>query len=181
MTDDEVRAQMAADDTAQAAREARLSAPGALASAALYYARHGIAVFPLKPGGKAPATAHGLHDATTDLEQVTSWWKSIPDANIGIRTGLRFDVVDIDGPAGFASLAELRDAAVLPDVVGHVTTPRGAHLYVPAAGRGNKAGVYPGIDYRGVGGYVVGPPSRSEGGTWRWTRPLDLEVATVAA
>jgi hypothetical protein len=68
------------------------------------------------------------------------------------------------------------------DVVAVVTTPRpgGIHLWVPtAAGKGNKQGVRPGIDYRGLGGYVLVPPSLLDHrpdqhpGTYRFLRPPD--------
>lgn len=170
----------AEDDT----REARLARPEALGSAALWYARNGIACFPLKPGEKQPATRHGLHDATTDEAQIRAWWAATPQANIGIRTGLRFDVIDIDGPHGYLSLADLRDQGAVPPILGKVHTSRGgAHLYVPLAGKGNKAGLLAGIDYRGNGGYVVAPPSISAttGQRWTWLDPLNLNACTAAA
>ena len=37
-----------------------------LLDAALSYAANGVFIFPLKPGTKAPMTAHGVHDATID-------------------------------------------------------------------------------------------------------------------
>lgn len=101
--------------------QAKLRAPDALARAARWYANAGIAVFPLRPGAKTPALrkahpedqalqdackracgqdGHGLYDATTDVTRVEAWWKAQPQANIGIRTGLKVDVIDVDGPPG---------------------------------------------------------------------------------
>ena len=72
-----------------------------LLQAALRYAELGYPVFPCVPGGKAPATAHGFLDATTDAGQIEAWWTARPDANIGMPTaGLL--VVDVDGPDIFA-------------------------------------------------------------------------------
>lgn len=154
-----------------------------LGCAAGRYASAGLAVFPLVPGEKRPLTKRGLHDASTDPEQIAAWWARWEQANIGLRTGLLFDVIDVDGPPGYLSLADLGDSGALPEVLGRVHTARGGvHLYVPRTGRGNKAGVYPGIDYRGVGGYVVAPPSLSAttGRRWTWTTPVDFAALTHA-
>lgn len=164
------------DDTE---RLARLAAPGALLAGALWYAKGGIAVFPLKPGGKQPATTHGFKDATTDPDQIRAWWTATPAANIGIPTGHRFDVVDIDLPHGYLSLGELRGQDLIPEIRGRVITASGgAHLYIDPTGDGNSAGLRPGVDYRGAGGYVVAPPSRTAEGMWLWTTVLDLETTT---
>lgn len=182
--DPEYLAHLAQLDAEDDAREARLARPEALATAALWYARNGIDCFPLRPGEKRPATKHGLHDATTDPQQIRAWWAATPQANIGIRTGIRFDVIDIDGPHGYLSLADLRDQNAVPPILGKVHTARGgAHLYVPATGRGNKAGLLAGIDYRGENGYVVAPPSASAvtGTRWTWLEPLNLIALPAVA
>lgn len=186
------------------------SVPVPLASAALWYAEQGFRVFPLQPGRKAPFgkcreckgsdctgpdacghdRCHGLKDATSDAARIRAWWDAEPDANLGLATGHLVDVIDIDGPAGVQSWARFIDE--LPPILGRVSTPRpgGNHLFVAAVpGRGNKAGILPGVDYRGTGGYVVAPPSRilaggkDVPGTYRWDRPVDAAQlrAEVAA
>ncbi|EIT89471.1 hypothetical protein MA4S0726RA_3203 [Mycobacteroides abscessus 4S-0726-RA] len=153
-----------------------------LRGSALYYSQAlGWPVFPLKAGSKEPATLKGFKDATTNRRRIEAWWNGNPNYNIGLATGHAFDVVDIDpGPGGRESLARLEQAGSLPDVHGYVVTagnraegrPAGIHLYVKATGRGNRAGFLPGIDYRGVSGYVVAPPSvRGERQTWQWLMP----------
>lgn len=169
-------------DAEDAERRARLEQPGALAAAAEWYVQQGVAVFPLAPGGKVPATRNGFKDATVDLERVRAWWRTMPQANIGLPTGHLFDVVDVDGPPGYRSLADIRDG--LPPILGRVLTARGgAHLYVPASGRGNKAGLVAGVDYRGAGGYCVAPPSLSSttGRRWTWTSPVDFAALRAVA
>lgn len=107
---------------------------------------------------------HGLSDATTDPDRMNRWWQATPQANIGLATGHLFDIVDIDGPAGQASrMAHWDDifAAIDTDSIGKVSTPRpgGMHIYVPATGEGNSTQIVTDVDYRGIGGYCIGPPS----------------------
>lgn len=183
-------------------RRARLHAPDALALAAKWYATvANWPVFPLKPGGKTPLTRNGFKDATTDLEQITGWWTATPDANIGTPTGYAFDVIDVDGPEGFASLAQLRHAACLVDCCATGTCPGsstvldleilakaytgggGRHLLTtPGAIGKNGARLMPGIDVRGAGGYVVLPPSRHESGNlYDWLTPPGTSLYRAVA
>jgi hypothetical protein len=152
--------ELGAADRAAAELDALDDALPNLVGAALAYAGWGWPVLPLRPGRKTPATRHGLHDASTDPDQVRAWWTRWPEANIGLTTGVRFDVLDVD-PAGLRWLGELRHVGGAELAVhGEVSTPRGGmHLYLPASGHGNLVGLACGVDYRGVGGYVVAPPS----------------------
>lgn len=168
------------DDADRLERLLNKPAAAPLRGSALWYASIGWPVFPLQAGGKQPAISrhdggNGLYDATTDAEQIRRWWTANPEYNIGLPTGKKFDVIDIDGPEGVESLSRLGDD-VLPDVHGRVTTPRGLHLYVAATGDGNRAGVRPGIDYRGAGGYVVAPPSRIEFKRYQWAVQPSPEI-----
>lgn len=146
-----------------------------LGAAALRYATEfGWPVFPLIPGEKRPLTRHGFKDATTGADQVRRWWADTPAANIGLPTGLAFDVIDVDVPAGTLPWLDLQEAGVCPDVHGWASTSSGGiHAYIEPTGGGNLAGsIAAGIDYRGRGGFVVAPPSvRSDGRRWSWTTP----------
>ncbi|MGO5251634.1 bifunctional DNA primase/polymerase [Atopobiaceae bacterium LCP21S3_F11] len=150
--------------------------PPGLVDAALWYAALGVPVFPLEPGGKRPYRgSHGCKDAVTDPAQIRAWWTAAPASNIGIATGHVVDVIDLDGAAGVKSWAgDMWEA--LPPIVGRARTrrPGGWHLYTPATGMGNRASMFPGVDYRGQGGYVVAPPSIVDGVTYRWTDPLEV-------
>jgi len=170
-------------DRDDATREARLTAPDALVNAARWYASQGVPVFPLMPGEKKPYPgSRGFKDATTDLSQVNRWWTTNPQANIGVPTGGLFDVIDIDGEQGALSYRELAGTDVIPTIYGKATTgrPCSRHLYIAATGDGNSTGVWPGIDYRGAGGYVVAPPSRTAR-RYDWEQPLDLAGLKAAA
>lgn len=153
--------------------------PPRLLDAALLYASWGWPVFPLRPHTKIPATRHGFKDATTDIDRIRAWWTRHPDANIGLPTGHAFDVIDIDVPAGAPAFAKL--AAADGEIHGHAATSSGgAHFYVKPTGRGNSAGG--GVDYRGLGGYVVAPPSTlgPKGRSWSWVyRPSPIITGQV--
>lgn len=140
---------------------------GGLSAAAVEYAAAGLAVFPCVPDAKRPLTRHGFTDATTDLDRITAWWRRWPRANIGLPTGSRFVVLDIDvhpTGSGFPALARARRAGVVAGWSHLVRTPSGGvHLYFPASARdGHASWSCPRkhVDFRGVGGYVVAPPSR---------------------
>jgi bifunctional DNA primase/polymerase-like protein len=153
--------------------QARLDAPEALANAALWYGRHGIAVFPCTPRGKTPVTQRGFKDATTDLDQIHTWWTAAPNANIGAPTGITFDCIDCDGREGVGAL--YGGKVNLPEEIGHSLTSRqaGHHIFIRPTGQGNRAGMYPSVDFRGKGGYVILPPSVGANGVrYAWTKPL---------
>ena len=127
---------------------------GNLRQAALRYARAGVPVFPLWPRAKEPLTAHGFKDATTDPDAIASWWRDHPVANIGVPTGIRFDVLDLD-TADAIEWAEQRGLPAGP----RVRTGRGIHVYLQPTGAGNRTGLHAGADYKAERGYVLVPPS----------------------
>lgn len=158
-----------------------------LTEAALYYARRGWPVFPLSPGSKVPLIArtaggHGMHDATADLEQIDAWWSRCPRANVGLRTGDVFDVLDVDVKTanGFASLvAQLDEHGCLPPGPSAATPSGGAHFYFRPTGCGNTTNLLPGLDWRGAGGYVVAPPSAVDGAVYEWGFPPSTSLSDV--
>ena len=134
------------------------------------YAERRWPIFPLEPGGKHPATPNGFKDATTDPEIIGEWWDANPNYNIGVATGRVFDVLDVDDPD--AAGEALRDAGRGNDWQRGpiVLTPSGGfHVYSCPVGR-NRVRFVAGADWRGLGGYVVAPPSRSaeHGRQWEW-------------
>lgn len=157
-------------DALEYARRARLTSRTALGDAALWYAAAGQPVFPCQVGGKAPLTPHGFADASTDPDRIRAWWGAVPGANIGLRTGVLFDVVDIDAPLGLIRFYERHmDPGDSPPVRAISLTPHGRHLYFDAdPTQRNRAGLLPGVDVRATGGYVIAPPSRTPAGDYRW-------------
>jgi len=137
-------------------------------AAALRYARAGWPVFPCVPGQKAPATAHGFLDATTDPDTITWWWSRNPQRNVAIATGAPGpDVLDVDVRAdgsGFAAFSRLKRAGLLDGASAYIRTPSGGfHAYFAGSQQGNAR--LPGhhLDFKARGGYVVAPPSQAGG------------------
>lgn len=147
---------------------------------ALHLAESGVNVFPLRPGTKVPATVHGVHDATTDAAQIRKWWGATPDAGLGIScdtSGLF--VVDVDPASGFESADVARTVLGLPETF-TVSTPRGGwHFYFEGHGPSSVGKLLPGVDTRGVGGYVVAPPTA--GYSVLWDETLAQLPASVLA
>lgn len=147
--------------------------PAALQKAALTYAQRGWPVLPVAPRGKHPLTEHGLHDATTDPDRIREWWTAHPLANIGLRTGVAFDVLDVDGAEGLAALSEIadRDTSEKSTICAgpSARTPSGGwHFYYTPTGVGNRVRFLPSLDWRGRDGYVVAPPSRGGDDHYSW-------------
>jgi hypothetical protein len=169
-----------------------------LLEAALGYAARGIPVYPVHwprpiPSGvslacscprgpacdrpaKHPLVRHGVKDATTNADRIGRWWGRWPQANVGLATGICFDALDIDGPAGLAALGELQEAVRLRLAGPLVATGGGGwHHWFRPTGHGNRPprGLAH-VDWRGKGGCVLAPPSRHiSGGTYRWLVSLD--------
>lgn len=169
-------------DAEHQARIDRLAQPGAILDAALWYATtlH-LPVFPCLPGQKRPATPHGFKDATTDEAQIRAWWRVRADYNVAAPTGILFDVFDVDGPEGMVALGDYMDQGAVPAPLALSLTPRGRHYLVPPADVPNTTGLLPKVDYRGRGGYVLLPPSRTTDGTYWWDTPLTPDTTARSA
>lgn len=168
-----------------------------LLGAALAYAASGLPVVPLfepdgrggcscgnpqcRRPGKHPRNRNGLTEASTDPGTVTAWWQRWPGASVGGLTGVVFDVCDVDGPEGAAAVASLLGAChgVAPLVR---TGSGGWHLIFAPTGLGNRVRFLPGTDWRGIGGYVVLPPSQHvTGNRYAFIRQADSELPAVPA
>jgi len=169
--------------------------PMSMLVAALWWARKNVHVLPLhypKDGycscgnqkcsnpAKHPMARlvpEGLNDATTDLEKIRDWWVQEPYANIGVRTGLSFDLLDIDSADGAASFQNLvAELGGMPANLGIARSgrlPTGMHIYTVPGGQKALTGgktAPSGIDVKGRGGYaVVAPSMHISGRRYEWT------------
>jgi Bifunctional DNA primase/polymerase, N-terminal len=125
---------------------------------------------------KHPLVRHGVKEATTDPDRIGRWWRRWPKANLGLATGIIFDALDVDGPAGLAALQQLAGAVNLRFPGPVVRTGGGGwHYWFRPTGLGNRPprGLAH-VDWRGIGGCVLAPPNRHvSGGTYRWVRPFN--------
>jgi hypothetical protein len=123
---------------------------------------------------------HGVKDATCNRARILAWWTRHPQANIGLATGHRFDVLDVDGPEGAQAIRTLAAECGLASSGPLVRTGGGGwHFYLAPTGLGN---VHPRglaqVDWRGRGGYVVAPPSRhASGHPYQWLTGRDLDAS----
>lgn len=153
--------------------------------AALEYLRRGWAPVPgvsVGPGGICPCAKGALCDSPgkhprvkwkdyqvtlpTEAEVVT-WWRQWPDANVLILTGAKSGIVVVDVDPRHTGDESLRELGELPETLTSLTGGGGQHLIYQHPGYEirNAAGLLPGIDFRGDGGYIVAPPSSHSSGT----------------
>lgn len=142
---------------------------------ALTLAKKGLAVFPCLPKAKEPATPRGCLDASKDPHMIRHWWGQNPDYNVAIATGAASGafVIDTDSIDAEGELSKLEDTyGRLPATV-EALTARGRHLYFNMPDepvRNSASKIAPGIDVRGIGGYVLAPPSiHPSGRVYAWS------------
>jgi hypothetical protein len=173
---------------------------------ALHYASLGIPVLPLhyitadgtcscgeaKPckKGKHPLgrlVPHGLTDATTDEATIRQWFDGKP-YNLGICTGTESQLFVLDQDnrdGGDLSLAELeaKHGALPPTLVQQTGNGRHYIFQLPPGSniRNSAKKLAPGLDIRGIGGYIVAAPSvHQNGNTYTWLK-CDLPTRDMIA
>lgn len=167
----------------------------ALLAAALQYATDGLYVFParVKPSESGEKKvvqpiAQWRKAATRNPAEIERWWgEGGPwhGAHVCIDTGgSGLVALDGDGKRGMDALHELVEAGM--PLGNAVTTPGGgqhwyyAEDYRRVVGIDSTGKVAPGVDVRGMGGFVFAPPSRDWRGAYEWLdRPVHWDGLTV--
>ncbi|MDP2604577.1 MAG: bifunctional DNA primase/polymerase [Deltaproteobacteria bacterium] len=148
---------------------------------AIDYRRRGFSIIPIKPRDKRPLIQWEQYQNETPTEQQTeAWFAEWPEANLALVTGAVSDcvVIDIDSQEAKDKLKNFVgdfDLASVP----RSKTGKGWQLFFkhPGVTISNRAGVLPGLDVRGDGGYVVAPPSiHPNGKTYKWEVPLNGQL-----
>jgi Bifunctional DNA primase/polymerase, N-terminal/AAA domain/Primase C terminal 1 (PriCT-1) len=147
-------------------------------TAALSYQQRNLSVIPIQPAEKKPLIHWEQYQSGRATEsEIKAWWAKWPDANIGIVTGAISElvVIDLDSAEAKEKLKELLHGYDLT-AVPRSRTGKGWQLFFqhPKVTIPNRAGIIPGLDVRGDGGYVVAPPSiHPNGKEYRWEVPLN--------
>lgn len=137
---------------------------------ALWYAKHGWAVFPITPGQKEPPLIKEWETkATTDEKQIRAWWKWKPRANVAVRTGDTFFAVDVDfRHGGVATIENLeRQHGKLRDTLRQVTGRQDSSYHLlyqlppgePIIKCDKNVCGWAGVDLRAYHGYILVHPS----------------------
>jgi hypothetical protein len=136
--------------------------------------------------GLAP---HGKDDASTDTQTIAAGFDRVRNLNVGLRTGVTFDVLDLDSRSAGTWLAcyAVVQGADTDECwrSGPMSyTGKGSHLLYAPTGAGNRtrvAGVA-GFDWRGRDGYVVAPPSmHASGRRYLWAEGCGPDLPIPAA
>ncbi len=146
-----------------------------LLKSALWYARQGFSVIPVKQDKKPFVKWEPFQSERASQDQIHTWWKKHPGANIGLVCGevSGIDVVDCDSEHGRDALNEfLSDSFITPVS----KTPKGWHYFFKhSPGLSNGVKVITDCDLRTTGGYAIAPPSKNgKGKSYAWMQKLSI-------
>lgn len=131
--------------------------------------------------GKHPRISDWPNNATNNPNQVREWWRSWPEANIGIVCGelSNLVVLDVDPRhGGEDSLDELEERlGNFTQTTTIITGGGGNHFYYQYPGSGkiknSNSKLGDGLDIKTDGGYIVAPGSLHQSGqTYEWLTGL---------
>ncbi len=129
----------------------------------------GVPIFPLRPNRKVPAVLDWKNFATPNFERISELSKHYPDCNygavMGSFSGGFLMAIDLDRKNGRDGVHFFESEFRLPATRIHMTPTGGKH-YIFKSDKvfGNRSPwTNHGVDVRGLGGYVVVPPSKIDG------------------
>lgn len=144
----------------------------------------GLSVIPVRPQLKTPILPWKVYqERYPTSEEIDKWSKRYGSCNWAVVTGTLSGVVVFDLDPGFEP--ERFDRYITTSGLLSPTwvtrTPRGYHIWFRHPRTrviGNRAHIFPGVDIRGDGGYVIVPPSILDAGRpYSWVAsPLDTPL-----
>lgn len=141
--------------------------------AALGYCQKGYSVIPVGPDKRPLISWKDHQEKKATMDEVIGWWKTFPDALIGIVTGPISDLTVIDVEEG-------GDFGVVTEETFTVKTGGGGrHFFFKYDSDFNTgARILPLTDVRSKGGYVVAAPSVSQKGAYEVLKDVDVVKMT---
>lgn len=140
---------------------------------ALVYLQKGYSVIPVGKDKRPLVNWKDYQTRQATVEEITEWFSQNPDAQIGIVTGeiSNLTVVDIESDGDFNRIT---DATFTVETGG-----KGRHYFFEYEKEfKNAVRIFPSVDVRSQGGYVVAPPSVTQKGAY--TALNDLKVAKMS-
>lgn len=150
--------------------------------AAVEYLALGFHPIPCAPRSKRPLVQWRQYQTEPPrLEDLDTWWRDTPDANVALVLGRGTFAVDLDG--GKAAEDLLIQQGVLLPAAPRSKTGHGGHVFLSCdrpvpdrVGLLTTNGKKPQVDIRGVG-IVVAPPSiHPDGPIYEWIAPLHVPL-----
>lgn len=134
-----------------------------LLNAALNWAERGVPVFPCA-SNKAPMTARGHLNASTDPDKVREMFEGVPDdtmigARMGKESGLFACDFDLYKSGAEDYMTSLIGKGLLDKTQTHLTRSGGLHMIYKSDGQYPNCKPSAGVEIKGEGGYVIVPPS----------------------
>ena len=113
-------------------------------------------------------------------EEIEAWWRTWPQANIGLVTGRQSGLVilNVNGAEGEEALRHL--PSLSPTIWSETGTGRHYWYTYPAQGGVGIVNLGPGLSLIGDGGYVVAPPSLHQSRkSYSWGNNQDVPFAPL--
>lgn len=157
---------------------------GSILDAAVRLSKRRWKIHPLIAGGKRPITKW-TDDASFDEGIISDWCADNARYNYGIVTGKDSCVVlDVDvknNAGGMQSLMDIFHKEEIHSMPIVLTPSGGIHIYFQSdTAISNKQNFMPGLDFRGDGGYIVGPGSAIDGIRYRPSQGFyDKELPSI--
>lgn len=136
---------------------------------ALAYLSRGWSVIPVGPNKQPLVLWKEFQNRRATPEEMVTWWTNNPDAQIGIVTGQisNLTVIDVESDGDFTLV---KDKTFMVETGG-----KGRHYYFQYEKEfKNAVRIFPSVDIRSEGGYVVGPGSSTSKGPYTVIRETDV-------